>query len=149
MKKHNDIFAVLLAAFCAGTAVAAPMAPSKTLPATSSAEMPIKKTGQIPRPVYPVMSVEKGEEGKVVLSILVAPGGRVTEVKLIESSGYERLDKAAIHAAWKSKFDTQEWTDFRTIVRFDLDNDMKKTLSKKNSRSHPSRQAQHKRQPNR
>lgn len=128
MKKHNYIFAVLLAAFCSGTAVAAPTAASKTLPVTKPAEMPIKKTGQIPRPAYPVMSVEKGEEGKAVLSILVAPGGRITEVKVIESSGYERLDKMAMLTAWKGKFDTQEWADFRAVVGFSLGDDMKESL---------------------
>lgn len=139
MKKHNYIFAVLLAAFCAAS-VAAPAAPSKMLSVTSSAEMPIKTTGQIPRPAYPVMSVEKGEEGKAVLSILVAPGGRITEVKLIESSGYERLDKAAMRAVWKSKFDTQEWTDFGIIVRFNLGNDMKENSIQK-EKPQPSEQA--------
>jgi protein TonB len=55
-----------------------------------------------PKPLYPKLSERRGEQGVVVLSVLVGADGRAREVSVKTSSGYERLDMAAREAvlAW-------------------------------------------------
>ena len=57
-----------------------------------------------PNVMYPDKSVELGEEGKVKLAIIVNPNGSVDDIELIQSSGFERLDKTAIEAAKQAKY---------------------------------------------
>ena len=56
------------------------------------------------RPSYPRESREKGEEGKVVLEVVVSSAGRAEQVTIVESSGFERLDEAAKAAIWGARF---------------------------------------------
>lgn len=56
------------------------------------------------QPEYPPTSRRLGEEGSVVLQVLVGPDGQVQEAKIQTSSGFARLDDAALkHAlrAWR------------------------------------------------
>lgn len=55
-------------------------------------------------PVYPRISQRRGEEGTVTLSIEVFSDGSVGRVALVHSSGYPRLDQAAIKAARMTAF---------------------------------------------
>jgi protein TonB len=48
-----------------------------------------------PAPAYPVASRRGGEQGRVVLRVLVNPGGSADEVQIRTSSGFVRLDEAA------------------------------------------------------
>ncbi|MCO6430428.1 MAG: energy transducer TonB [Deltaproteobacteria bacterium] len=73
-------------------------APASGLPGTPGASAGVVK------PVYPVLSRRLGEEGKVILSVLVGPGGKPLQAQVQHSSGYKRLDKAAVDAAMLSKF---------------------------------------------
>jgi protein TonB len=56
------------------------------------------------RPPYPRISKLRGETGSVTLSILVRPDGSVEHVSMQQSSGYRRLDEAALKAARKTTF---------------------------------------------
>jgi periplasmic protein TonB len=47
-------------------------------------------------PEYPPVSRRLGEEGTVILEVLVDPDGRATDAKVVQSSGFPRLDQAAI-----------------------------------------------------
>jgi protein TonB len=49
-----------------------------------------------PRPSYPRISRRLGEQGEVLLRVEVSPHGRPMQVTLHASSGYERLDQAAM-----------------------------------------------------
>ena len=80
----------------------------------------------ITQPEYPATSVRLGEEGAVILKFMVLPNGRVDgeTISVIESSGSERLDKAAIaeaRKAWKFIPGTQDgkpvatWHQFRVV----------------------------------
>lgn len=51
-----------------------------------------------PAPVYPVQSQRLREEGTVILEIMVLADGSVAELRLKTSSGYARLDEAALRA---------------------------------------------------
>lgn len=50
-------------------------------------------------PRYPMESRRKREEGTVLLRLLIGTDGRVAQVSIAESSGFERLDQAALQAA--------------------------------------------------
>jgi protein TonB len=47
-------------------------------------------------PPYPPTSRRLGEEGRVVVNVYVLADGRVGEVQVLKTSGYERLDAAAL-----------------------------------------------------
>lgn len=46
-------------------------------------------------PAYPALSRRLGEQGRVILRVLVNTGGSADEIQIRESSGHARLDKAA------------------------------------------------------
>ncbi len=56
-------------------------------------------------PVYPKLSKRLKEEGTVLLSLLISAQGRIEEISIHESSGYSRLDKAALSAATKWRYE--------------------------------------------
>lgn len=51
-----------------------------------------------PAPDYPAISRRLGEQGRVLLDVHILPDGRVGDIKLNKSSGYARLDNAALAA---------------------------------------------------
>ena len=57
-----------------------------------------------PAPAYPPMSRRLGEEGRVVLRVLVEADGRPSEVAIKTGSGYPRLDHAAEDAVRRWRF---------------------------------------------
>ncbi len=67
------------------------------------------------RPDYPKESRQAGEEGDVVLEIRVTAKGRVDAVQVIASSGFPRLDEAAIRAAQSARF-TPAQSDGRAVA---------------------------------
>lgn len=72
-------------------APAAPPAPPKVELPSSSADYL-----QNPQPPYPPMSRRLGEQGKVVVRVLIGVDGTAKDAQLRQSSGYERLDQAAL-----------------------------------------------------
>ncbi len=56
-----------------------------------------------PAPQYPALSRRLGEQGRVMLDVYILPDGSVGEIKLNRSSGFPRLDNAALQAVktWK------------------------------------------------
>lgn len=57
-----------------------------------------------PPPKYPPASRRLGEEGRVMLRVLVSADGASASVEVESSSGFDRLDKAAIDAVRKWQF---------------------------------------------
>lgn len=57
-----------------------------------------------PQPIYPPLSRRKGEEGSVILRVLVNTQGHVQKVEIQHSSGYPRLDSAAENAIYEAAF---------------------------------------------
>ncbi len=56
-----------------------------------------------PTPVYPAISQRLGEQGKVVIRVLITRDGIARQGEIHQSSGFDRLDKAAMQAvmSWR------------------------------------------------
>lgn len=56
-------------------------------------------------PLYPPSEIRAGHTGTVLLSVFVLENGRVGEVRLDQSSGYQKLDESALREArrWRLK----------------------------------------------
>lgn len=57
-----------------------------------------------PAPSYPRASRRAGEQGRVVLRVLVSVGGTAEEIHVRDSSGYVRLDEAARETVRRWRF---------------------------------------------
>lgn len=57
-----------------------------------------------PKLVFPTASQELGESGLVTLEVLVDVDGRAKDVQVTKSSGYPRLDRAAVTAMKAARF---------------------------------------------
>jgi protein TonB len=78
----------------APVAVAAPPAP----PAPPRIELPSSDADylQNPRPAYPSQSKRLGEQGKVLVRVLIGTDGTAHKAEIKQSSGFDRLDQAAL-----------------------------------------------------
>jgi protein TonB len=88
-----------------GAAAAAPAAnPARSL-ATEERQPTVDASFRGNRiPDYPQMSRRLGEQGAVVLRVMISPDGRAGEIQLSKSSGHARLDRAAIEAVREWRF---------------------------------------------
>lgn len=59
---------------------------------------------QNPEPAYPPLSKRFGEEGRVILRVLVNPEGQPEQVEVRQSSGHARLDQAALGTVKRWRF---------------------------------------------
>jgi len=57
-----------------------------------------------PKPVYPALSRRMSEEGKVLLKVRVSGQGAALDVAISKSSGFPRLDAAAVDAVTRWRF---------------------------------------------
>ena len=87
-------------------AAPSPAAPAPAPAAPAKLELPTSTADYLhnPKPAYPPFSRRMGEQGKVVLRVFVTVDGRAEKVELKASSGFERLDKAAIAAVSQWRF---------------------------------------------
>ena len=77
----------------------APVAPAPKPVERATVKTPPSVTGKGARasqPEYPPSSRRAGEAGTVTLAAYVLESGRVGEVKIVKSSGFEKLDEAAV-----------------------------------------------------
>lgn len=82
------------AAPAAASTVAAPAvaaAPRIELPSTDAAYL------HNPKPAYPSLSKRLGEQGKVVVRVLIGVDGTAQQAEIKATSGFERLDQAALN----------------------------------------------------
>ena len=93
--------------------------------AVESAELAVTSRTQ---PNYPAQSKRLGEEGMVILRVLVDEKGRPLQVNVMKSSGFPRLDESAAKAIRRWVFapakragqPVRSWS--RVQVRFQLEN---------------------------
>lgn len=80
--------------------VVAEAALPKPAPAPARVSNELQDTFQLPpKPAYPSMSNRLREQGSVYLDVKVEADGNVSDVSLVRSSGFLRLDEAALKAA--------------------------------------------------
>lgn len=57
-----------------------------------------------PAPAYPALSRRLREEGRVLFDVYILPDGSVGQIKLKRSSGFPRLDEAALEAVRRWRY---------------------------------------------
>jgi protein TonB len=89
--------------------VLAPVAPAPAPPAPPAparlVEITQGETEYIrpPKPVYPTRSKNSGETGVVIIAVYYSTAGHAKRAEVFKSSGYERLDRAALEAVLASQ----------------------------------------------
>lgn len=73
-------------------------------PARVVVEPRIDSRRGLSEPFYPPQVIREGGEGTVLLSIYILADGRVGEVRLDRSSGYDKLDESAMREAKRWRF---------------------------------------------
>lgn len=81
----------------------------------------------VERPEYPPQSKRLGEEGSTVLRLYVLADGSIGEVQLGQTSGFPRLDEAAMKQAKRWRFlpgteggkPVPAWWDFRVVWKIE------------------------------
>lgn len=83
---------------------AAPAAPAP--PSGGAVQLPSSNAAYLnnPRPSYPSISRRMSEQGKVLLRVLVDENGSPQQIEIKQSSGFDRLDKAALASVQKWRF---------------------------------------------
>jgi protein TonB len=103
----------VIAAQPAPPPVAAPVAVVPSPPAMPPAPAPAPRIQlpssdadylQNPLPAYPAISKRLGEQGKVVYSVLIGTDGLPVSARLVQSSGFARLDQAAYAAVMRWRY---------------------------------------------
>ena len=88
--------------------VAAPVAPPAppAPPAPAAVQMPSSNADylQNPKPAYPPLSKRLGEQGKVIVRVLIGIDGVPQKAEIRQSSGFDRLDLAALSTALKWRY---------------------------------------------
>ena len=83
-----------------------PPAPAPAPATTVSVDLDAATKAGTP-PVYPMESRRRHEQGTVRLRVVIDTDGRVKEISVASSSGFERLDKAALDAVCHWRFQPQ------------------------------------------
>lgn len=68
------------------------------------------------KPEYPSASIRAQEEGEVVVSVCVDEQGRMSNVKLIKSSGFPRLDEATLKGLPRTRLEPAKGSDGKPIA---------------------------------
>src|SRR6218665_388225 len=86
-------------------APAAPAPPTPPAP-PPKIELPPSDAAYLnnPKPAYPAISRRMGEQGKVLLRVLIGSAGLPQKVEINQSSGFDRLDRQAREAVMRWRF---------------------------------------------
>jgi protein TonB len=86
------------------TAQVASGAPAKGEVSQTEVQPTLVGSGDAPKVEYPALSRRMGEEGTVIVRLQVGVNGEVMDVRVEKSSGYPRLDAAALSGVRKARF---------------------------------------------
>lgn len=81
-----------------------------------------------PEDFYPAFSKHAGESGSVRLLLKVDLAGRVTQVKIVKSSSFARLDQAAINLSSQFLFDVGLQAGQPSVFQTSIEVEFKKTV---------------------
>lgn len=79
---------------------------SASSPAAPALQMPSSDADYLrnPKPAYPPLSKRLNEQGTAIHSVLIGVDGKPVSAKLVKSSGFDRLDKAAYEAVMQWRY---------------------------------------------
>jgi periplasmic protein TonB len=108
----------------------APVTPAAAASSGQSNGLPqarIRASAQCVAPSYPRRSIMNNEQGVSQIELLIGADGRVRESRVAQSSGYFRLDQAALQALSACEFEPervngearQAWARIRYVWRLD------------------------------
>ena len=103
----TELPAAVVSAAPPAPAAAAPGPPAATGSASAPAvQLPSSNADylQNPKPAYPPLSKRLGEQGKVTLRVLIGADGSAQKAEIRQSSGFERLDQAALNTVLKWRY---------------------------------------------
>ncbi|MDP1557939.1 MAG: energy transducer TonB [Nitrosomonas sp.] len=97
--------------------VVTPPAQMQAGPVTLTSELSVS-CPTLNAPAYPPISRRMGEEGKLVLRVELDENGRVNTAEVVDSSGYSRLDEAALTAVktWQCRPPLRDGQPVRAIA---------------------------------
>ncbi|WP_323740734.1 energy transducer TonB [Caenimonas koreensis] len=86
--------------------LSSPSAPPAPSPAPARVELPSTSAEylQNPKPAYPPLSKRLGEQGSVIVRVLIGPDGLPQRAELYKASGFDRLDQAALATVMKWRY---------------------------------------------
>jgi protein TonB len=86
--------------------VAASTAPAPAAPAPVKVELPSTDAEYLnnPEPPYPPLSKRLGEQGKVVVRVLIGPDGLPQKAEVRQTSGFDRLDQTALATVMRWRY---------------------------------------------
>ncbi|MDP1660218.1 MAG: TonB family protein [Methylotenera sp.] len=102
--------------------IEAPPEPLVEIPAKPAAPVQLSELSlgcpQRTPPDYPAVSRRLGEQGQVKLKVELDETGRVTSARVVESSGYKRLDEAGLAAVknWRCNAATRDGKAVRAVA---------------------------------
>ncbi|MBU6502335.1 MAG: energy transducer TonB, partial [Burkholderiales bacterium] len=89
-------------------AVPAPEAPPAPTARTAPAKVELPSSNadylQNPKPPYPPISKRLGEQGTVIVRVLIGADGLPQKADLKQSSGFDRLDRVALETVMKWRY---------------------------------------------
>lgn len=87
-------------------AVATIASAAPTPPAPPKVELPSSDADYLnnPKPAYPPVSKKLGEQGRVIVRVLIGVDGSPQKAELRSSSGFDRLDLAAVNTVLKWRY---------------------------------------------
>ena len=85
---------------------APPAAAAQVVAAAPAVQLPSSSADylQNPKPAYPPLSKRLGEQGKVIVRVRIGADGAAQKAEIGKSSGFERLDQAALNTALKWRY---------------------------------------------
>lgn len=86
------------------TPVEVPTSSGRATPAPVLTQPQIDPRRGLSEPLYPAQAIRQGHAGTVLLSVYVLENGRVGDVRIEQSSGYQALDDSAQREAHKWRF---------------------------------------------
>lgn len=90
----------------AAPVAAAPVAAAPVAAAPASVQLPSSDADylQNPKPPFPPISRRLNEQGKTVVRVLIGPDGQPQRAEIAKSSGFERLDQAALTTVMRWRY---------------------------------------------
>ncbi|MDQ3205670.1 MAG: TonB family protein [Pseudomonadota bacterium] len=94
----------------------APAPAPESAPPVAIRSQPVPVPGQTPTPRYPARALRRGESGTVLVQVDVGPDGVPTSVRVTRGSGSRTLDRAAVDAVRRWRFQPAQRADGQPTV---------------------------------